>query len=79
MPTFQICTTTTAAHEFEVHADGCADVSRGLRSRKYNSEYRAAAADAGTLITEEVADFQAQEQDYRPEDFRVMNCARHAR
>lgn len=62
--------------EFHVHAAGCADVAKGVRSGKYSHSYTSAGDSAQDVVADEVAEFKACEQDWFEDDFRILPCAK---
>jgi hypothetical protein len=67
---FTILNMMVGAYAFEVHAAGCRDIDR----KHINGSWDATAASADDLVAEEVAEFEAQDQGYTADDFRIFPC-----
>ena len=80
-------TTTTTTHEFlfanmgsgpndfEVHSPKCGDLRRKhARGERINSTWRVQADTPEAAVASEVADFEAQDQDWPVESFKIFPC-----
>ncbi len=64
-----------AKTEFEVHAAGCAHLAKGDR-KNFADKTLVVAESAEALVAEEVAEFEANDQGWSADDFRVFPCAK---
>jgi len=79
MPIFAIAVssggTAAPAVEFQVHRQGCIDIARGIRLRKYSHAYAVSADTPQEAVQDEAAEYTHNEQGYAEADFQIMPCA----
>ena len=63
---------------YEVHAAGCADIQRGMRSHKYGSTHNTKAGTPEEVVAKWVAEFTESEMGWTEDDFRIMPCCKNA-
>lgn len=76
MATFAVLAGHDKKVEFQVHRGGCPDVSKAVKTNLSASWYAVDADSAKDAVAQEVAEYQACEQDYGVRDFRIMLCAK---
>jgi hypothetical protein len=62
--------------EFEVHAAGCAHIARRVRDGAHG--WDALGRSPENVVSAEVADFEACEQDWFADDFKILPCTKDA-